>query len=91
MDDIVKAVKVVFGGAFLAYTGVIYENFSGGRTEFEKDEFEQWVSSPHPNGLGIIGVNEEKFSSVVSSTCLRMTDRKIVYSEGRYLEVLKGG
>lgn len=87
-----KVVKSVVGGVCSAYANISYTNFSRGREKFDKEELEQWVKSPQPDGLGVVDArDEEEISEFVSFMCLRLRDKKLVWMDGRYLEILKVG
>nr|QZX43968.1 hypothetical protein MarQu_386 [Marseillevirus sp.]WNL50065.1 hypothetical protein MarDSR_026 [Marseillevirus sp.] len=64
-----------------------YLKFSGGRHNFPKTEFEEWVLSPFPKGLGLPKLLEpEELCPLLTDLCFPYQKKGFVFENGEYIE-----
>ncbi|BAU79920.1 hypothetical protein A9K97_gp431 [Tokyovirus A1] len=81
-----KKLEDIFKGSVFAYGSALYTTFAKGRKSFEKEEFERWAKAESELGLNDEST-EKEIAEDVSVLCLGLSDKRIVYRKGRYLEV----
>ncbi|ALH06705.1 hypothetical protein PMV_007 [Port-miou virus] len=67
-----------------------YLKFCGGRHNFPKTEFEQWVLSPFPKGLGLPHLLEPReLCPLLTDLCFPYEKKEFAFENGEYVERYK--